>query len=109
MQRTERAALKELLKDFKNVVTQRDNLVVAQNEYLQQISDLRANAVIQARNIEGMNEKYIGAIQDIANFECRLKQSESDLVKLDGVIRDNQNVIKRLEDEIKQVRYKQFW
>ncbi|KAF2903765.1 hypothetical protein ILUMI_02409 [Ignelater luminosus] len=104
MQRTERAALKELLKDFKNVVMQRDNLLVAQNEYLQQISDLRGNAVIQARNIEGMNEKYINAIQDVENLDSRLKQSESDLKKLDGVIRDNQNVIKRLEDEIKQLK-----
>lgn len=38
MQKTERAAMRELLEEYKNVVSQRDHLLLKQKEYIQEVS-----------------------------------------------------------------------
>ncbi|XP_049818630.1 polyamine-modulated factor 1-binding protein 1 isoform X2 [Aethina tumida] len=54
---TERETLKELFKELKSVVQERDNLLIVQNRYLKEIKDLQSNFLDLKKKLSTLIEK----------------------------------------------------
>ncbi|KAF5292870.1 hypothetical protein FQR65_LT11122 [Abscondita terminalis] len=86
MQKKERTVLIELLKEYKIIVAQRDNLVTNQTELMHQITELRANILVLSKNLEESHLKSLEQNQVVKDFESNLRKSQNELEKITNVV-----------------------
>ncbi|KAF5279446.1 hypothetical protein FQA39_LY05556 [Lamprigera yunnana] len=101
MQKAERAALVNLLSEYKHVVEQRDGLLKSQTEYVQKISELHANVLILKNNLEATYLKLEQELETNKDLDKRLSRANEELNKIRDIPEhdEKQNELTMLKEQ----------
>lgn len=103
MQKAERFALRKLLENYKNVVAQRDLLLVKQKDYIAKISSIEETVGIQMRNAGEIASQCQEKERSIRELENLLRENQHSLSMSHAEIEKYRNTIENLASKLKQV------